>query len=293
MILKNTVFWDVKPCSLVDIYRSWGGTFCIQLQIYSEMWGRTFLRNVGKYISDYQPSHPRRHYAQEINQSLASSSRLLEGFQHLVIHVQAKLCAPYFLLAYSMEQSPSWEANRFSSSQEIPLTLWNPKVHYRIHKCPPTVPTWASSNQSIPHILLPEDPSYIILPSTPGSPRFPHQKPVYSYASLLTHRRYVPRPSHSSRFYHPNNIGWKVRSLSSSWCNFLHSPDTSSLLGPSLQRMFNFYAFQVHYPFWILKPKMNFIKFPNNGVTHQNINKCMDWNMRLIVVYSYCLQHLS
>jgi len=30
-----------------------------------------------------------------------------------------------------MEQSPSWEANRFSASQEIPRNLWNPKVHQR------------------------------------------------------------------------------------------------------------------------------------------------------------------
>ena len=31
---------------------------------------------------------------------------------------------------YYMEQSPSWEANRFLASQEIPSILWNPKVYY-------------------------------------------------------------------------------------------------------------------------------------------------------------------
>jgi len=57
-----------------------------------------------------------------------------------------------------MQQSPSWETNRFSASQEIPRIVRNPKVHYRIHKYPPPVPVWASLIQSVPpHIPYPED----------------------------------------------------------------------------------------------------------------------------------------
>ena len=121
-----------------------------------------------------------------------------------------------------MVQSPSWEANRFTASQEIPRILWNPKVHYRIHKYPPPIPILSQLDPvytltfHIPNIYL-----NIILSSTPGSPkwslslRFPQQNPVYPFP--LIHTRCMPRPSHCSRFYHRTVFGEQYRSLRYSW----------------------------------------------------------------------------
>jgi len=45
-----------------------------------------------------------------------------------------------------MVQSPSWAANWFAVSQEIPHISRNPKVHYRTHKRPPPSRIWMFRN---------------------------------------------------------------------------------------------------------------------------------------------------
>ena len=101
------------------------------------------------------------------------------------------------LLTYSMVQSPSWEANWFAASQEIPRISRNPKVHYRSHKRLPPVSILDQPNPAhIPTSHLLEIHPNIIHPSTPRSPqwspslRFPHQDPIHP-PPPLTHTRHM------------------------------------------------------------------------------------------------------
>jgi hypothetical protein len=129
--------------------------------------------------------------------------KLVTLLWYIMIHGQQNIKNTYF-----MQQSPSWEANPFAVSQEIPHIFWKPKFHYRIHKCSPPV---------------------IVLPSAPGSSewplslRFPPPNPVY--ASPFPHTCYMPRP------FDPITrliFGEQYRSQSSSLGSLLHSPDNST-----------------------------------------------------------------
>jgi len=130
-------------------------------------------------------------------------------------------------LTYCIQQSPSYETDRFSASQEIPRILWNPKVHCRIHNCPPTVPILSQINPVRAPSNCQKFHFNITLPSISGSPKwslslsFPTKT---LYTSLLSPIR-ATCPAHLILidFITRKILGEKYRLLSSSLCSFLHS----------------------------------------------------------------------
>ena len=95
-----------------------------------------------------------------------------------------------FLINNSMDQSLSCGANTSSSRQEIPRTVWNPKVRYRIHKRPPLVLILRPINTvyaSLSHLL--KTHFNIILPYTPKCSQKP--LPLRNYSDIVDLKKRV------------------------------------------------------------------------------------------------------
>jgi len=112
----------------------------------------------------------------------------------------------YIYMNY-IQQSPFWESNSSSDSQEIPRILWNLEFHHCVHNSPQLVPIPSQINLVHTPSYLFNIPFNIILSSTPRSSkwfqylRFLHQNPVCN--SPHPHTCHMLCPPRYSWLYHP------------------------------------------------------------------------------------------
>src|SRR5215475_12252883 len=155
---------------------------------------------------------------------------------HVLIELCVEMYITYVRTPWSRVLLEKLTSNLCSYSRNSPH-LWNPKVPHRTHKCPPPIPILSQLHPvpTIPSSFL-KIHLNIILPSTSWSPqwplslRLPHQHPVHTSIPPIR----ATCPAHLIRldFTTRTILGKEYRSFSSSLCSLLHSPVTSSLLGP-------------------------------------------------------------
>jgi hypothetical protein len=126
----------IKQKSRFIFSKTFSATFIIQIRVqlyiiinvdFSKTWN---LLNIRVHIiDDYEP--------------LMSANKLL-----IYINLQVDKSDVY--RTNSKKQNPSWEANRFAPSQEIPRILWNQKFITAFTRARQLSPSWARSIQSMP-----------------------------------------------------------------------------------------------------------------------------------------------
>jgi len=137
-----------------------------------------------------------------------------------------------------MQKSPSWERNNHLANQEIPCLMWNPNVHYCVHKgLPLLILSHMHPIHTFPPIFL-KIHSSITFPSTPSSSewslpvQFPEQNSVC--ISQLSHVCYMTCPSHLPWLDHSNSIWCSTQVMNLLIVNLIQPPATSSFLGPNI-----------------------------------------------------------
>jgi hypothetical protein len=128
-----------------------------------------------------------------------------------------------------IELSPSWEAASCAPTEELPSILWNPDIHYRVHRNTPFVPILSQIDPvhplSLGSILILSTHLRLGLPSGLFFLAFPAISCMHSSSS---HSCYMPCPSHHLWLDHSNYIWRRVQVMR------LQPLVTSSLYDPNI-----------------------------------------------------------
>jgi hypothetical protein len=110
----------------------------------------------------------------------------------------------------SMQQS-LWEANSWSTSQDIPQTLWNLNICCRVNKGSSLVRLLSQVNpvNRLPPYLIKKRSNSILL-STPMSSKWSLPFPTFLCIFHPSLERHMHHTYYRLRFNHPNNIWWRA-----------------------------------------------------------------------------------